>query len=509
MRKFYDINSHINGRMGYLQMNRHHKFNIFTKHYLEQLIRVTRAMELADETMHAFQFSSVDPKTFSYGTDFKTIHHHAKNKDMDPIVEYFNTLYNFHVTFARWNKPLLLTAQGAIENSAAWLVGGAGISCITNDATIKFNDTSAKNRMVPHSGASFYLTRMTGELGTFLALTGIPFTGGEAKEILGLAEFILTPGEEVNNSISFNLRDIDKSLDVETLHGTDGIKENVSKFRLDRIEKHCKDMYLYEKRHRIIENPKFIPPWEAKEIEEQKISEKIDMQYKDYLRDNLYYKVLYDKSKLGSGTTGHYINHYKHAADFMKEFLPFEAAYIHESFLKKYENDINRTFHSNTLEEIKENLKNENTKFSQFILDILSKNDPVAMDVTLSLLRKATKWSLSEWMHLELKAALNLLKNENEVTAQTPITKELIEGYFNTPAEYKHVNLEIKDHAPLPTRDYYDKYADHMRLLMNEHSSEKMAIRTGYDREVQSELREVGIDIRYTFFLSALKIYHF
>ena len=112
-------------------------------------------------------------------------------------------------------------------------------------------------------------------------------------------------------------------------------------------------------------------------------------------------------------------------------------------------------------------------------------------------------------MHLELKAALNLLKNENEVTAQTPITKELIEGYFKTPAEYKHVNLEIKDHAPLPTRDYYDKYADHMRLLMNEHSSEKMAIRTGYDREVQSELREVGIDIRYTFILTALKIYHF
>lgn len=497
MTKFYDVNAQRSARMGYIQMNRHHKFNILTKHYLEQLTRATRAMELSGDTIHAFQFSSADPKTFSYGTDFSTLRHHADNKDMDAVVEYLNTLYNFHVAFARCNTPLILTAQGAIENSAACLVGAAGISCITNDATLKFNDTSAKNAMIPHSGASYYLTRMPGELGTFLALTGLPITGGEAKEVLGLAEFIATPNDEFHTAIRTNIRHIDQSIDAESLHGSDGIKENVSKFRMDRLDKHDKEMYLYQKRHHIIENTKFIPPWEAKQIAEQKISEKIDLDYKNYLRDDLYHKVLHDMSKLGSGTTGHYINHYKHAADYIKSFLPFEAACTHNSFLIKYRNDINRTFHSNSLAEIKHNLLNENTKFANYVLSVLAKNDPVAMDVTLALLRKATKSSLSECMHLELKAAINLLKNDNNVTAQTPMTAALVDSYFDTPAEYKHVELDIKDHAPLPTRSYYDKYADHMRLLMNEHSSDKLTIRTGYDREVQSELRQFGIDIRF------------
>lgn len=96
-----------------------------------------------------------------------------------------------------------------------------------------------------------------------------------------------------------------------------------------------------------------------------------------------------------------------------------------------------------------------------------------------------------------MKALINLLKNEHKVDENTPMTTELIEEYFKTPAEYKHVDIIAKDHAPLPTRHYYDKYADHMRLLMNEHSTENFSIRTGYNREVQSELRELGIDIRY------------
>ena len=49
---------------------------------------------------------------------------------------------------------------------------------------------------VPHSGASFYLSRLPGEIGTFLALTGLPITGIDAKEF-GVAD------ELVHNSASY------------------------------------------------------------------------------------------------------------------------------------------------------------------------------------------------------------------------------------------------------------------------------------------------------------------
>jgi hypothetical protein len=95
-----------------------------------------------------------------------------------------------------------------------------------------------------------------------------------------------------------------------------------------------------------------------------------------------------------------------------------------------------------------------------------------------------------------MTAMLNLLKDEHKVDDKTPITESLVEEYFKKPEEYKYVNLEAKKHAPLPTKKYYKKYADHMRLLMNEHNSMSEQIRLGYDREVQNQLREVGIDIR-------------
>lgn len=43
---------------------------------------------------------------------------------------------------------------------------------------------------VPHGGSTYYLSRLPGELGTFLAVTGLPMTGIDAKE-LGLSDMII------------------------------------------------------------------------------------------------------------------------------------------------------------------------------------------------------------------------------------------------------------------------------------------------------------------------------
>lgn len=496
MTNLLDTNAWFSAKMGTCMMNRHHKYNIFTKKYADQLNRVCTSLEYAGDDISCIHFGSNDPTTFSRGTDIKTLQYHQANKDMDPIVDYFNSLYNFQTGFARTNKPLILTAQGNIQNSAACLVGSAGIPCVTHDANFVFNETSARNRLTPHAGASYYLTRMPGELGTFLALTGTPFNGSEAKEILGLADFIMSPSEEFKYIMNRNLKLIDNPIWAEDLYGTDGIKENVHKYKYEAMHRYATERYLNEKKHRQFSDHTFIAPWDAKKLEAEKGADKVDLEYKRYLRENLYHKALHDFTKLGSGATGHYLNHYKHVADYVKSILPTEESDLTGSILRRYERDINRCFYANTMEEIVENLKKENTKFSRYCLQRFEENDQVALNVTLALLRKAERMSYSECCHAELKANLNLLKNENNVDANTPMTKELLESYFETPKEYQYVDLTVKDHAPLPTRKYYDKYADHMRLLMNEHSSMDMAIREGYDREVQSELREVGIDIR-------------
>lgn len=48
----------------------------------------------------------------------------------------------------------------------------------TLSSKIKFNEASFG--FIPHGGSSFYLSRLEGEIGVFLALTGLPISGVDA-----------------------------------------------------------------------------------------------------------------------------------------------------------------------------------------------------------------------------------------------------------------------------------------------------------------------------------------
>ena len=59
---------------------------------------------------------------------------------------------------------------------------------MTLDTKVTFNEVAFG--FVPHGGSSYYLSRLPGELGTFLAITGFPMTGIDAKE-LGIADSLV------------------------------------------------------------------------------------------------------------------------------------------------------------------------------------------------------------------------------------------------------------------------------------------------------------------------------
>lgn len=282
------------------------------------------------------------------------------------------------------------------------------------------------------------------------------------------------------------------------LYGDDGLKQNVQKWRL--LQKNLERQEEEQHADKFSEHKKdiFRPIGSEEPLSAEEINAEIDMKYKHYLRENLYYKALKPNFELGSGATGNYINYYTHFADLYLEHLEFEGCYTSGSFLKHHELQINRCFYGDSIEEIKENLRKEGTKFSKYCLKRMDEMDPLALNVTLALLRKGIRGSYSECCHYEMKAMLNILKQPHKIDKNTPMTPELIESYFSTPEEYKHVDIDVPHHAALPTRFYFRKYPDHLRLMMNEHTSSSEAIRAGYTREVQSQCRELGIDLRDT-----------
>ena len=70
---------------------------------------------------------------------------------------------------------------------------------MTLDTKISFNE--ATFGFVPHAGSSYYLSRLPGEIGTFLALTGFPITGIDAKEF-GIADELVHYSEAYEEDIA-------------------------------------------------------------------------------------------------------------------------------------------------------------------------------------------------------------------------------------------------------------------------------------------------------------------
>jgi len=79
------------------------------------------------------------------------------------------------------NKTLLTAAPGHAFNSGATLLAASNLPFATLDTKVAFNECTFG--FVPHAGATYYLTRLPGEMGTFLSLTGKPMHGVDAYQL--------------------------------------------------------------------------------------------------------------------------------------------------------------------------------------------------------------------------------------------------------------------------------------------------------------------------------------
>jgi enoyl-CoA hydratase/carnithine racemase len=68
----------------------------------------------------------------------------------------------------------------------------------TIDSKVSFNETTFG--FTPHSGSSFYLSRLPGEVGTFLSLTGLPLIGSDAAEY------------QISEDVLHTIKDFDEDL---------------------------------------------------------------------------------------------------------------------------------------------------------------------------------------------------------------------------------------------------------------------------------------------------------
>lgn len=117
-------------------------------------------------------------ENFCHGTDFRSLTHMKKEDNFKAIRDYFEKLYTLQTNIAKTNKPIIAVAPGHSYNSGASLLAATSMPLMTLNSKLAFNEVTFG--FVPHSGATYYLSKLPGEFGTFMALTGLPINGADA-----------------------------------------------------------------------------------------------------------------------------------------------------------------------------------------------------------------------------------------------------------------------------------------------------------------------------------------
>jgi len=179
-------------------LNREHRFNTLTPNYLKNISRSLATLNV-DECVKVIYLTGHLGHHFSNGTDFRTLLHHKTSDSPASIASYLEDLYGLQIQTAKLNKPLIGVAPGHSFNSGAALLQATGLPTVTLDSKLSFNDASFG--FVPHGGSSYYLSRLPGEIGAFLAITGFQINGIDAKEI-GIAESLVHSSESYEETMS-------------------------------------------------------------------------------------------------------------------------------------------------------------------------------------------------------------------------------------------------------------------------------------------------------------------
>ena len=177
------INIHAHGTVGHLSLNRPKAIHALTTEMCEAMIAAL--IEWADDdNIGAVIIDHAEGRGFCAGGDIAMLRNSALNDNGETGRAFFHTEYRLNHQLFTYTKPVVAFMDGITMG------GGVGIS---QPATYRVATENTKFAMpetgiglFPDVGGGWYLSRLPGRIGAFLALTGARLDGAEC-EAIGLA----------------------------------------------------------------------------------------------------------------------------------------------------------------------------------------------------------------------------------------------------------------------------------------------------------------------------------
>ncbi|XP_024024360.1 3-hydroxyisobutyryl-CoA hydrolase-like protein 2, mitochondrial [Morus notabilis] len=140
--------------------------------------RLTRLYESWEENPDiGFVLMKGSGRAFCSGGDAVSLYHLLNEGDIEECKMFFETLYKFVYLQGTYLKPHVAILDGITMGAGAGIALPGRFSLVTDKTA--FSHPEAQMGFHPDAGASFYLSRLPGYLGEYLALTGDKLDGVE------------------------------------------------------------------------------------------------------------------------------------------------------------------------------------------------------------------------------------------------------------------------------------------------------------------------------------------
>jgi enoyl-CoA hydratase len=134
--------------------------------------------------LRAITIESSTPGVFCAGGDIRQIRQNTLAGDLEASAEFFATEYRVNEMLASYPVPIVAVIDGVCMGGGLGLSAHGPFRVVTERAVLAMPETAIG--FFPDIGASHFLPRLPGGVGTYLALTGARIGAADALEI-GLA----------------------------------------------------------------------------------------------------------------------------------------------------------------------------------------------------------------------------------------------------------------------------------------------------------------------------------
>ena len=166
----------VRNHIGHLTLNRPAGLNAITLDMVRQLTAHLQAWA-DDAEVYAVVLRGAGEKAFCAGGDIRSLYDSFKQGDT-LHQDFFVEEYALDLAIHHYRKPVLALMDGFVLGGGMGLVQGADLRVVTERSRLAMPEVAIG--YFPDVGGSYFLSRIPGELGTYLGVTGVQIRAADA-----------------------------------------------------------------------------------------------------------------------------------------------------------------------------------------------------------------------------------------------------------------------------------------------------------------------------------------